>query len=169
MVFGDVREIVQIIGILTRAIYVADFVFAHLATGHGIHEPHPSVRYYQNHVGQRTLSTAGHGVFEFLYGLFGGFRSPGFFHFGRTQILKFNHGSRSFFPLPIRSCLLTYEYIWNIFCYRTYRSDVFDVSVYQSGRFVSPLGDQRGRNAEQQFRRTSDDEIVVAPVASGIL
>lgn len=88
VVLRDVREIVQIVRVLTRAVYVSDLVLAHHSARHGVHETHPPVRYHEHHFGQGPLRAAGHGVFEFLYGLLGRFRAPGFFYLGGTQILK---------------------------------------------------------------------------------
>jgi len=90
VVFRDVREMVQIVRVLTRAVDVADLVFAHQTAGHRVHKHHSAVRYHQHDLGQRPLGAAGHRVFEFLYRLLSGLGSPGFFHLGRPQILRAN-------------------------------------------------------------------------------
>lgn len=87
VVFCDVREMIQVVRILTRAINVTDLVFTHQTTRHGVHEPNSAIRYYKRHFRQRSLRTAGHSEFKFLYGLFSRLCAPGLFHLGRTQIL----------------------------------------------------------------------------------
>lgn len=88
MVLGDVRKIVQVVRVLTRAVDVADFVLAHRGPRRRIHEPDTPIRYDQHHFGRSPLGTASHGVLELLYGPFGRLSTPRFFHLGRAQVLE---------------------------------------------------------------------------------
>lgn len=92
MVFCDVREMVQIVRVLARAVDVANLVLAHQTARHWVHKSHSPVRYHQHDLGQRPLGAAGYRVFQFLYRLFSRFGAPGLFHLGRPQILCENRG-----------------------------------------------------------------------------